>query len=49
MGVDSLKIEGRMKRTEYAAGVATMYRKYVDLYRKTEKKDIMWRKKISRI
>ena len=46
-GVDSLKIEGRMKRTEYAAGVAAMYRKYVDLYRKNgkegyhvEKKDI---------
>ena len=44
-GVDSLKIEGRMKRTEYAAGVAAMYRKYVDLYRKkggyhVEKKDI---------
>ena len=46
-GVDSLKIEGRMKRTEYAAGVAAMYRKYVDLYCKkgkegyhVEKKDI---------
>ena len=46
-GVESLKIEGRMKRTEYAAGVAAMYRKYVDLYRKNgkegyhvEKKDI---------
>ena len=45
--MDSLKIEGRMKRTEYAAGVAAMYRKYVDLYRKigkegyhVEKKDI---------
>ena len=36
-GVDSLKIEGRMRRTEYAAGVAAMYRKYVDLYRKKGK------------
>lgn len=33
-GVDSLKIEGRMKRTEYTAGVSAMYRKYVDRYRK---------------
>lgn len=33
-GVDSLKIEGRMKRTEYTAGVSALYRKYVDLYRK---------------
>lgn len=31
-GVYSLKIEGRMKRTEYAAGVSELYRKYVDLY-----------------
>lgn len=31
-GVCSLKIEGRMKRTEYAAGVSELYRKYVDLY-----------------
>lgn len=31
-GVDSFKIEGRMKRSEYAAGVTYIYRKYVDLY-----------------
>lgn len=31
-GVDSLKIEGRMKKAEYAAGVTAMYRKYLDLY-----------------
>ncbi|MDD3173490.1 MAG: DUF3656 domain-containing protein [Herbinix sp.] len=31
-GIDSFKIEGRMKRPEYAAAVASMYRKYVDLY-----------------
>lgn len=31
-GVNSLKIEGRMKSTGYAAGVTEIYRKYVDLY-----------------
>ncbi|MDF2590228.1 MAG: peptidase, partial [Anaerocolumna sp.] len=31
-GIDSFKIEGRMKRPEYAAGVTHAYRKYVDLY-----------------
>ena len=32
-GIDSFKIEGRMKRPEYVAGVASLYRKYVELYR----------------
>ena len=31
-GVYSLKIEGRMKRPEYVAGVVRIYRKYVDQY-----------------
>lgn len=31
-GIDSFKIEGRMKKPEYAAGVTAIYRKYVDLY-----------------
>lgn len=31
-GVYSLKIEGRMKSAEYAAGVTSVYRKYVDMY-----------------
>lgn len=31
-GISSLKIEGRMKSPEYAAGVTAMYRKYIDLY-----------------
>lgn len=31
-GVHSLKIEGRMKSTEYTAGVISIYRKYVDKY-----------------
>ncbi len=29
-GVDSLKIEGRMKAPEYSAGVTELYRKYLD-------------------
>lgn len=29
-GIDSLKIEGRMKKPEYAAGVTAIYRKYLD-------------------
>ncbi len=33
-GIASLKIEGRMKRPEYAAGVVSIYRKYLDLYEK---------------
>lgn len=31
-GIDSFKIEGRMKKPEYVAGVISMYRKYTDLY-----------------
>lgn len=31
-GVASLKIEGRMKSTEYVAGVTSIYRKYIDMY-----------------
>ncbi len=31
-GIDSLKIEGRMKKPEYAAGVTAIYRKYIDKY-----------------
>lgn len=30
-GISSLKIEGRMKKAEYAAGVTAIYRKYIDL------------------
>ncbi len=29
-GIDSFKIEGRMKKPEYAAGVTALYRKYMD-------------------
>ncbi len=31
-GIHSLKIEGRMKRAEYAAGVTSIYRKWVDRF-----------------
>ncbi|MBO6015326.1 MAG: U32 family peptidase, partial [Lachnospiraceae bacterium] len=31
-GIDSFKIEGRMKSPEYVAGVTSIYRKYMDLY-----------------
>lgn len=33
-GIDSFKIEGRMKKAEYAAGVTAIYRKYIDRYYK---------------
>lgn len=33
-GIDSFKIEGRMKKPEYAAGVTAVYRKYIDRYYK---------------
>lgn len=31
-GIDSFKIEGRMKSPEYVAGVTSVYRKYIDFY-----------------
>jgi len=31
-GIDSFKIEGRMKNPYYVAGVVSIYRKYIDLY-----------------
>ena len=31
-GIDSFKIEGRMKSAEYSAGVTSIYRKYIDKY-----------------
>lgn len=31
-GIDSFKIEGRMKKPEYAAGVTSLYRKYIDMF-----------------
>lgn len=37
-GVTSLKIEGRMKKPEYTAGVVRIYRKYLDLYERCPEK-----------
>lgn len=36
-GVDSLKIEGRMKNISYVAGVTAIYRKYLDQYAALQK------------
>ncbi len=36
-GIYSFKIEGRMKQMEYAAGVTSVYRKYLDLYEQDPK------------
>ncbi|MBQ6095416.1 MAG: U32 family peptidase [Lachnospiraceae bacterium] len=36
-GIDSFKIEGRMKKPEYVAGVTAYYRKYIDQYLETGK------------
>lgn len=38
VGIDSFKIEGRMKKPEYAAGVTAIYRKYIDKYYKNPQK-----------
>lgn len=39
-GIDSFKIEGRMKRPEYVAGVTAIYRKYIDLCYKNNLQNI---------
>ncbi len=36
-GIDSFKIEGRMKKPEYAAGVTAVYRKYIDWFYRWDK------------
>ncbi len=40
MGIDSLKIEGRLKRGEYVAAVTGVYRRCLDERRKAQKEDI---------
>ncbi len=51
-GIDSFKIEGRMKKPEYAAGVTALYRKYIDLYYQSpetfsvDKSDLEYLKKL---
>lgn len=37
-GIHSFKIEGRMKKPAYTAGVVRIYRKYIDLYLQKNKK-----------
>ena len=44
-GIDSFKIEGRMKRSEYVAGVTAIYRKYIDLCYKNNLQNIKVEKK----
>lgn len=44
-GIDSFKIEGRMKQAEYAAGVTSIYRKYVDRYEHYGKEGFQFEKK----
>ena len=38
-GIDSLKIEGRMKTPEYVATVTRIYRKYIDAYQEISSQD----------
>ena len=40
-GVHSLKIEGRMKKPEYTAGVVEIYRKYLDRYLAGDKNPVV--------
>ena len=44
-GIDSFKIEGRMKKPEYSAGVTAIYRKYIDLKKKNPTKPLHFEKK----
>ncbi|MCI8639212.1 MAG: U32 family peptidase [Coprococcus sp.] len=37
-GIDSFKIEGRMKKPEYVAAASFLYRKYADLYHELRKR-----------
>lgn len=43
-GVDSFKIEGRMKDSAYAAGVVSVYRKYIDNYFSDKKSELNLKK-----
>lgn len=38
-GIDSFKIEGRMKKPEYTAGVTALYRRYIDRYYELRNKE----------
>lgn len=41
-GIDSFKIEGRMKKPEYTAGVTAVYREYIDRYYEGKSRRISW-------
>lgn len=40
-GITSFKIEGRMKKPEYVAGVTSVYRKYIDKYYAAREKGLL--------
>ena len=44
-GIDSFKIEGRMKKPEYSAGVTAIYRKYMDLKQQNPNQALHFNKK----
>lgn len=44
-GIDSFKIEGRMKKPEYSAGVTAIYRKYIDQKKKNPTKPLQFQNK----
>ena len=46
-GIDSFKIEGRMKKPEYAAGVTSIYRKIIDRYYELSGNDSFEKEKIN--
>lgn len=48
-GIDSFKIEGRMKSPEYVAGVTSIYRKYIDQYYECPEKEYMISKEDERM
>ena len=48
MGVTSLKIEGRMKKPEYAAVIVNSYKKVVDAYNNDELKDFDYKTEAGR-
>lgn len=49
VGVDSFKIEGRMKKPEYVSETVRVYRKYTDLYLKREEPDTRYLRRISSV
>lgn len=48
-GIDSFKIEGRMKKPEYVAGVTAIYRKVIDAYYQNPEKGVQISKEDERI